>query len=191
MSRVFAKNHVLFREREPINRIYIIKEGWARRTQSSSGRRLRTLSVTDFALASRAQPGMALAVGMTLMGRTEVLEISVSKLRQNYALQDAVLKLVAQHAPPPLGSFVNYKPAVHDGMLAAQERLIDTGLVDGTNLLVMDMDLCVRCGNCSLACHKIHGQSRLMRRGVHVTRLDAPRASAVQTRCRPKCLSLR
>ena len=34
----------------------------------------------------------------------------------------------------------------------------------------MDMDLCVRCGNCSLACHKVHGQSRLLRRGIHIQR---------------------
>jgi Fe-S-cluster-containing dehydrogenase component len=52
----------------------------------------------------------------------------------------------------------------------AQRQLIDTGLVDGANLLVMDMDLCVRCGNCSMACHKVHGQSRLLRRGIHITR---------------------
>ena len=74
-----------------------------------------------------------------------------------------------------------------------KERIIETGLVDGTNLLVMDMDLCVRCGNCSLACHKIHGQSRLTRRGIHVTRLEAPRLSAHQSAlspevCMPSCL---
>ena len=34
----------------------------------------------------------------------------------------------------------------------------------------MDMDLCVRCGNCSLACHKMHGQSRLLRRGIQIKR---------------------
>src|SRR4030095_9813904 len=33
-----------------------------------------------------------------------------------------------------------------------------------------DMDLCVRCGNCSLACHKVHGQSRLLRRGINIVR---------------------
>lgn len=182
--KVFGKNHVLFRENEPINRLYIIKEGWARRTQ---GQQLEDFVGHGycFGLEGVVREGRW-PYGTTLMGRTEVFEISVSRLRQNYALQEAVLKVIAPHAPPPIGTFVNYKPAVHDEMLAAQERLIDTGLVDGTNLLVMDMDLCVRCGNCSLACHKIHGQSRLLRRGVHVTRLEAPRTSAVQSALSPE-----
>jgi len=34
-------------------------------------------------------------------------------------------------------------------VLAATEEEISTGIVDSVNLLVMDMDLCVRCGNCS------------------------------------------
>jgi Fe-S-cluster-containing dehydrogenase component len=76
---------------------------------------------------------------------------------------------------------VQYPTSVRARYLAAQEKLIDTGLVDATNLLVMDMDLCVRCGNCSLACHNIHGQSRLLRRGIHVTRLEAPRPAALQS----------
>jgi len=185
--KVFGKNHVLFRENEPINRLYIIKEGWARRTQGPPGREVEDFVGHGycFGIEGVAREGRW-PYGITLMGRTEVFEISVSRLRQNYALQEALLKVIAPHAPPPIGSFVNYKPAVHDEMLAAQERLIDTGLVDGTNLLVMDMDLCVRCGNCSLACHKIHGQSRLLRRGVHVTRLEAPRTSAVQSALSPE-----
>jgi Fe-S-cluster-containing dehydrogenase component len=54
--------------------------------------------------------------------------------------------------------------------LRSAEEEIATGIVDGSNLLVMDMDLCVRCGNCSLACHKMHGQSRLLRRGIQIQR---------------------
>ncbi|MGH9835565.1 MAG: 4Fe-4S dicluster domain-containing protein, partial [Blastocatellia bacterium] len=81
----------------------------------------------------------------------------------------------------------------------AQEELIETGLVDATNLLVMDMDLCVRCGNCSMACHQIHGQSRLVRRGIHITRPTSMRkhasfqsvlAPAVCLHCKdPECLT--
>ncbi len=54
--------------------------------------------------------------------------------------------------------------------LKAAEEEIATGIIDGTNVLVMDMDLCIRCGNCSLACHKVHGQSRLLRRGIQIER---------------------
>ena len=64
--------------------------------------------------------------------------------------------------------------------LAATEKEIATGIVDGVNLLVMDMDLCIRCGNCSLACHKVHGQSRLLRRGIHVERPVQAGSSAMQ-----------
>ena len=55
-------------------------------------------------------------------------------------------------------------------VLKSTEQEIATGIVDGANVLVMDMDLCVRCGNCSLACHKVHGQSRLLRRGIQIER---------------------
>ena len=54
--------------------------------------------------------------------------------------------------------------------LKAAEEEIATGIIDGSNVLVMDMDLCIRCGNCSLACHKVHGQSRLLRRGIQIER---------------------
>ena len=55
---------------------------------------------------------------------------------------------------------------------------IETGVVDGVNLLVMDMAKCIRCGNCSLACHKVHGHSRLVRRGIHIERPFKPHKPA-------------
>jgi Fe-S-cluster-containing dehydrogenase component/CRP-like cAMP-binding protein len=185
--RVFGANHVLFRENERINRVYIIKEGWARRAQTVDGKEVEDFIGHGYCFGNEgATKDARWPYTLTLMGRAEVVEIYTSKLRERNALREALLKVLGTSAPPAVGAFSNYKAAVHDAMLAAQERLIETGLVDGTNLLVMDMDLCVRCGNCSLACHKIHGQSRLMRRGVHVTRLEAPRISAVQSMLSPE-----
>lgn len=184
--RVFSKNHVLFRENEPVKRIYIIKEGWSRRTRGTAPQAEDFLGRGYCFGAEAMTKDASWPYTMTLMGRSEVLEVSVSKLRQSPALKDALMSFLASSAPPALGARVNYKPAVRERVLAAQERLIDSGLVDGTNLLVMDMDLCVRCGNCSLACHKIHGQSRLTRRGVHVTRLEAPRPHAIQSVLSPE-----
>jgi len=176
--RVFSKNHVLFRERAPIDRLYFIRQGWVRRS-------LR--DVEDFIgrgfwfgvegiMKEGAWPYTA-----SLMGRTEVLEVSVRRLRQSPQLRETLERELARFAPPAFGALVSPVAGVREKELAAQQSLIETGLVDGTNLLVMDMDLCVRCGNCSLACHKIHGQSRLTRHGIHVTRLERPSLSAVQS----------
>ena len=185
--RVYSKNHVLFSQNEPIKRLYIVTEGWLHRTHESQGATAEDFLGHNYCLGAEALSGDARwPYSMTLMGRTEIIEISLSQLRAMPQLRDALARTVAPYGPPPLGARVNFKPAVRDKMLAAQERIIEAGLVDGTNLLVMDMDLCVRCGNCSLACHQIHGQSRLTRRGIHVTRLEAPRLGAHQSVLSPE-----
>lgn len=185
--RVFSKNHTLFREGEQIRRVYIIKSGWVRLSSRTQITNITgNESEQDWnatANESFLGPGHCFGVegitrdlswGMTgtLMGRTELLEVSLTKLRQVSELREALLGALSSIAVDP-GKARQPLPIV-----AAQERLIESGLVDGTNLLVMDMDLCVRCGNCSLACHNMHGQSRLLRRGIHITRPVAPKPKA-------------
>ncbi|HYG80110.1 MAG TPA: cyclic nucleotide-binding domain-containing protein [Pyrinomonadaceae bacterium] len=179
---VYGKNHVLFQEGDPVNRLVFIKNGWVRRVRG-----LANPSQADMVLELGKDVGIDfLGAGNCLglealdaadkgtwkytanvMARTEVLEVAVSRLRANPALRDAVLKQfsafsqVDEREPDP--------PADRR-LVAAAGREITTGIVDGTNLLVMDMDLCIRCGNCSLACHKVHGRSRLLRRGIHIAR---------------------
>ncbi|MBI3652931.1 MAG: cyclic nucleotide-binding domain-containing protein [Acidobacteria bacterium] len=193
--RVFAKNHTLFREGDPVNRIYVVKQGWLKRRQGATVE-LET-QIVDYL-------GRGFIFGLeglmknerwpytvTLMSRAEVLEISINKLRQALELRDEFIRAATAFTPPALGSRINFGKVIKKAdtrklVRESQEDLIATGLVDGNNLLVMDMDLCVRCGNCSLACHKIHGQSRLTRRGVHVTRLEAARLGAVQSVLSPE-----
>src|ERR1051325_10865622 len=165
--RVFAKNHTLFREGDPVNRIYVIKQGWLKRRQGAT-LQLEAQAVDylgrgfifglDGLMKNATWPYTA-----TLMSRAEVLEISVNKLRQAVTLRDEFMRAASPFVPTALGSRISLgkeikKEAPRRLVRESQEDLISTGLVDGNNLLVMDMDLCVRCGNCSLACHKIHGQ---------------------------------
>src|SRR4029077_19659150 len=89
-------------------------------------------------------------------------------LRANPALCRAIAKAFAGFSR--VDRDTSMIPAGDKSSLVAAEKEIATGIVDGVNLLVMDMDLCVRCGNCSFACHKVHGQSRLLRRGIHIER---------------------
>lgn len=180
--RVFSKNHALFGEKAPIDRILLIQQGWLRRARESQGAPAEDYLGRGFCFGIEgAMKNAAWPYSVTLMGRTEALEIPVRSLRQYVALRESLVRELTQFAPPAFASRVSSDPAVRDKQLAAEHQLISTGLVDATNLLVMDMDLCVRCGNCSMACHTIHGQSRLLRRGIHVTRLEAPRPRAIQS----------
>jgi Fe-S-cluster-containing dehydrogenase component len=105
----------------------------------------------------------------SVMARTEVLEIPIGPLADDPMLGDRIFSMFAAFSNAddnlPGIEFVEDLRSV-----ASAEEEIATGIVDGSNLLVMDMDLCVRCGNCSLACHKVHGQSRLLRRGISIAR---------------------
>jgi Fe-S-cluster-containing dehydrogenase component/CRP-like cAMP-binding protein len=179
---VYGKNHVLYREGENIENIVFIKNGWVR---CVSGRdfnpamadlaaalddeaRLDFLGAGNCLGLEGVREDRSWAYTTTVLSRTEALEISISHLRANPRLRDAVLGKFSEfsHADDKMET-VGSSVALQ---LGATEKEISTGIVDGTNLLVMDMDLCVRCGNCSLACHKVHGQSRLLRRGIHIER---------------------
>lgn len=200
---VYAKNHVLFREGDPIDKIIFINNGWIRRVRGIASDLSYSRSVTakpslghkvmeldddvglDFLGAGNwlgldsvftNQP-LVWNFSTTIMSRTEALEISIFKLRSNATLLKAITDFFPQFSladdKPP-------EPAADKKTTAALAREITTGIIDGTNLLVMDMDLCIRCGNCSLACHRVHGQSRLLRRGIHISRPVKPTGQSTQ-----------
>ncbi|HSO76856.1 MAG TPA: cyclic nucleotide-binding domain-containing protein [Blastocatellia bacterium] len=177
--RVFSKNHVLFREKAAVDHIYFVKQGWMRRSEQPDNEDFLGHGFW-FGIEGILKEVVWPYTG-TLMGRTEVLELSIKRLRQDAPLRETLERELMRFSPPRFGALVSTVAAVREKETEAQKTLIETGLVDATNLLVMDMDLCVRCGNCSLACHKIHGQSRLMRHGIHVTRLERPSPSAIQS----------
>jgi len=198
---VYAKDHILLQEGGPIDRLIFINSGWAQRVSTSNLTLARRLASTpmladnlteldesvglDF-LGAGNWLGLDAIFGSeqttwkytaTIMSRTEVLEIGISHLRSNPEL----LKTVSEYFPqfseaddqPP-------GPPPDRRRVEAAAKEIETGIVEGTNLLVMDMDLCIRCGNCSLACHKVHGQSRLLRRGIHIARPVKPNSRSIQ-----------
>jgi CRP-like cAMP-binding protein/Fe-S-cluster-containing hydrogenase component 2 len=61
------------------------------------------------------------------------------------------------------------------------------GVIQADALLVMDLDLCIKCDNCVRACESLHGQSRLVRNGIQLGKYLVPSA------CRhcddPKCMN--
>ena len=190
---VYEKGHVLFREGDPINRVVFVRNGWIQRV---SGVEFNP-KAADLLLESDESVGLdflgaGTCLGLeaienpgnwkytaTVRGRTEVLEVAVTRLRADHELSSAVVPFLSTSA----GADYSQSPShpADTRMLTAASREIETGVVDGVNLLVMDMAKCIRCGNCSLACHKVHGQSRLVRRGIHIERPFKPNKPAIQS----------
>jgi Fe-S-cluster-containing dehydrogenase component/CRP-like cAMP-binding protein len=174
--QLVARGHVLAREGEVVHKLLLIRDGWVKRIGQA-----QTGEVTDYlgpgyilgfnALTVR---GARFPYRVVAMSRTELLEIPVEALYRDPALLEELR--TALGAAGDIGTplqptkALTFNPAVK----AAQERLLDRGLADANNLLLMDMDLCIRCGNCSLACHQIHGHARLKRTGIHVLRPRTP-----------------
>ena len=188
---VYEKDNVLFREGDPINRVLYIRDGWVQRVSGASFNPL----AADLLLEGSVEMdflGAGTCLGLeatersadwkftaTARGRTEVLEIAVSRLREEVNLESAVVPVLRSMAD----SVSAEAPAAarDKRALTAASKEIETGVVDGINLLVMDMAKCIRCGNCSLACHKMHGSSRLIRRGIHIERPIKPSKPSTQS----------
>lgn len=189
---VYGKNHVLHREGESIDRIIFLKNGWLRRVRGLSfNPAMSTMAIGIDQATGMDFLGAGNCLGLegvaedrkwkytaTILARSEVLEISIPHLRANPKLRDAVMRKFSEFSLAD--DDVKLTDSADMRVVHATEKEITTGLVDGTNLLVMDMDLCVRCGNCSLACHKVHGQSRLLRRGIHIERPKKIGSSSTQ-----------
>lgn len=181
---VYGKNHVMCKEGQPIDRLILIKSGWVRRSRG----------VPFHATAPEVVMGVNESIGVdflgggnclglegvqrseswkynaSLMARTEVLEVPLASFSADSQLREQLLATFSgfSNADDSLPLTIEAVPDLN--VLKSAEQEIATGIVDGANVLVMDMDLCVRCGNCSLACHKVHGQSRLLRRGIQIER---------------------
>lgn len=178
---VYEKGHVLFREGDPVNRIVFIRSGWVQRVSGA----IFNPNVADELIAAGKDIGLDfLGAGSfmgleavnesinwqftaTVKGRAEVVEFAAARLREDAQLRRAITTAIASVS----GSKYTTKPAVPErNSISAATKEIETGIVDSVNLLVMDMAKCVRCGNCSFACHQMHGNSRLVRRGIHIER---------------------
>lgn len=179
---IYEKDHVIFREGDPINRIVFLRNGWIQRV---SGADFNPKAADVLVRANQGVDmdflGAGSCLGLdaiesqaewkytaTVRGRAEVIEIAVSRLREEKQLCEVIVPALMRS----MGSqrAVQPQPPEDGRALQAAGKEIETGIVDSVNLLVMDMAKCIRCGNCSLACHKMHGHSRLVRRGIQINR---------------------
>src|ERR1051326_1957055 len=182
--QVFGRSHTLCEQGQSMDKAYLIIEGWVRRSRAlarvddSGGWARLARENVEFNFRGggnligfeglTASPPLVWNYTTTVMLRTEVMEIDLVALRADRELLEKAQKLFAPFIS--LDSNIRSRNTEDRVALESLEKVITTGIVEADNVLVMDMDLCIRCGNCSFACEKVHGQSRLVRRGIHIER---------------------
>ena len=103
----------------------------------------------------------------------EYLE-STTSVQPNLSAGSPFTGVSSEHASP--------NPAVTAGLHA----LVSDGVVEGTEVLVIDLDTCIHCNECEQACARRHGHSRMNRKGMVVGNIS------IATACRqcqdPVCM---
>ena len=124
-------------------------------------------------------------------GRVELVRIEGSAfqklLNDSPSLRASVDKLISKRYADIVGSDLR-QAGDADGSLMRSEEFRDEGLVQGQNLLLIDLDRCTRCGDCVRACVNSHddGYSRLFLDGPRFDRFLVP--SACRQCLNPSCM---
>lgn len=191
--------------------LHIILEGFvkvARRTAAGTGR-----NKTDERIIAYRQGGDYFAGGLDLLGdgkavtatsitRTSIAEVPrialltlfgrYPEVRQRFTMRLQQYRDTVAAAQSgifdPLAhtgtAFVN--PLSESSARAGLHAIVDDGVVEGTEVLVIDLDLCIHCNECEEACARRHGHSRMNRKGMVVGNIS------IATACRqcqdPVCL---
>jgi Fe-S-cluster-containing hydrogenase component 2/CRP-like cAMP-binding protein len=191
--------------------LHLLLDGFvkvARRTSPGTGR-----DKTDERIIAYRQGGDYFAGGLDLLGdgravtvtaitRTRVAEVPPSVLRsifQRYPEVSQRFTLRVQQyrdaaAAAQTGFFdplAHTRPELVNPLSDAEARaglrsLVSEGVIEGTEVLVIDLDKCIHCNECEEACARRHGHSRMNRKGMIVGNIS------IATACRqcqdPVCM---
>lgn len=150
---------------------YLVRQGFLKawRTEGQVESILAYLRDKDFFGDLELIEGRGRTATVTTMEPVELVEVPRAVFASIYQRYPDVIRRfrryeIDRRAQGAVGS--------KTGMMFVKD-LIESGMGQARSALIIDMDLCTRCGNCVQACSDIHdGYSRLIRRGKKLTRRD-------------------
>ncbi|GAC1688323.1 MAG: hypothetical protein PVS3B3_10180 [Ktedonobacteraceae bacterium] len=193
--------------------MHIVLEGFvkvARRTTKGTGR-----NKTDERIIAYRQGGDYFAGGLDLLGDGRAVTVTaITRTRVAEIPRQVLLALFARY-PEVSQRFTQRLQQYRDAAAAAQtgffdplantrtetlakststdaearaglRSLVGEGVIEGTEVLVIDLDKCIHCNECEEACARRHGHSRMNRKGMVVGNIS------IATACRqcqdPVCM---
>ena len=186
IERYDLSDVTIIKQGEPGAAFYIVRDGFVKvvhELEDGSHRVLAYLRSGEyFGEMSLLEAGVAYA-SVVSAGRCELIRIRAEDFlrlcRMRPEVEASVRAVIARRREEEK----RITPEVSELL----ERSGQLGLIQADAPLVMDLDLCVKCDNCVKACESLHGQSRLIRNGIHLDKYLVPSA------CRhcddPKCMN--
>ena len=169
--KILQRDDVVYEIGQPNDALYLVINGHLKMARSSGvdGARVSVLgyfNAGDF--FGVPDDGAVRQANVTALGKTEIIEIPgdlVAKLLQSEVIKERLRKVTFKRKDAMLKVLGGGQTVA----LSAQQLMLD-GQVEAASLLIIDLEKCVRCGNCSASCHDRHGASRLARRGKKIRR---------------------
>ena len=214
--RAYERDERLFSEEEAGARtaresLHLLLDGFvkvARRTNAGTGR-----DKTDERIIAYRQAGDYFAGGLDLLGdgkavtvtaitRTRVAEVPRSTLMNIFTRYPEVNQRFDMRLQQYREAAADAQTGFFDPLAPAQSELaqprsdaearaglrsiVREGVIEGTEVLVIDLDKCIHCNECEEACARRHGHSRMNRKGMIVGNIS------IATACRqcqdPVCM---
>jgi CRP-like cAMP-binding protein/Fe-S-cluster-containing dehydrogenase component len=153
---------------------YLVRQGFLKawRMEGEAESILAYLRDKDFFGDLELVDGRPRTATVTAMEPVEVIELPRSVFAGIYQRYPNVIQAYRRYDLDARQATQSTAASSKTGMLFAAD-LIGLGVAQARSALIIDMDLCVRCGNCVQACTDLHdGYSRLIRRGKKLTRRE-------------------
>lgn len=211
----FERDEYLFSEensQKPAREmLHLLLDGFvkvSRTTQAGTGR-----AKTDERIIAYRQRGDYFAGGLDLLGDGRSVTVSaITRARVARVPQQALLTLFARYpqvryrfqtrSQQYVESAASAQTAIFDPLKqdhpeamqlrsdsaarAGLRALVGGGVVEGTEVLVIDLEKCIHCNECEEACARRHGHSRMNRKGMVIGNIS------IATACRqcqdPVCM---
>ncbi len=166
--RSYDRGKVLFRAGEPADTVLLIRSGVCRLVRKNSDGTESVLAYFNAGDAVGLGSGETHGADLVAMGRVEAIACSrprFARLEKHYPrlLQDFGRDVA------DAGAAVNQLDIGATGYVFI-DSMLRGGVQEGLSVLTINLDVCVRCGNCVRACQERHGHARVTRKGKKLVR---------------------
>jgi CRP-like cAMP-binding protein/Fe-S-cluster-containing hydrogenase component 2 len=172
--RTCAPGETVFRQDDDADAFYMVRYGFIKVTESSSGGGSRVLAYLKgghyFGEMALLSEGGKRTATVTAIDRTELVRVSGEDFRhiiESYPRVRAGLEKIMEKTKEK-----NLRIRQDEYLERTMSSVIESGFVRSKEVLVIDLTKCIQCNSCINACGALHDdQSRLVRKGMRLSNI--------------------